>query len=77
MSPLTIDFGQGNQLENKGKVREIRILKLVATLSVDRLVIWDSLTYIMSHVRSYFTFWTFLHCVEFNKAIKTVKNFPT
>ena len=32
MSPLTIDFGQGNQLENKGKVREIRILKLVATL---------------------------------------------
>ena len=32
MSPLTIDFDQGNQLENKGKVREIRILKLVATL---------------------------------------------
>ena len=32
MSPLTIDFGQGNQLENKGKVREIRILKLVAIL---------------------------------------------
>ena len=32
MSPLTIDFGQGNQLENKGKVRENRILKLVATL---------------------------------------------
>ena len=32
MSPLTIDFSQGNQLENKEKVREIRILKLVATL---------------------------------------------
>ena len=36
MSPLTIDFDQGNQLEksgkSQGKVREIRILKLVATL---------------------------------------------
>ena len=32
MSPLTMDFCQGNQRENKGKVREIRILKLVATL---------------------------------------------
>ena len=35
MSPLTIDFGQGNQLEIKEKVREIRILNLVATLFLD------------------------------------------
>ena len=38
MSPLTIDFGQGNQLgksgKSQGKVREIRILKLVATLQL-------------------------------------------
>ena len=38
MSPLTIDFSQGNQLENKGKVREIRILKLVATLQTLELI---------------------------------------
>ena len=43
MSPLAIDFGQGNQLEksgkSQGKVREIRILKLVATLFVHRNIV--------------------------------------